>query len=519
MSANATKLTSASASETKVAAPKVFEVDVFWSMRSPYCYIALDRILEMQKTYNVKMNLRPVWPIAIWDPEFFNGIQYMKYRVPYQDMDTLRSAQSNNVPYKYPDPDPVLQEPNFGPVKPFKDQILIQRLTRTAVAAAEMGKGWDYLDEVSRMMWNGMVSRWDKANHLRDAINRAGIDGDGLINEVMNKNPDKYDALIERNHKLQESNLAAHTGVPNFVFNQEPFFGQDRMDQLLWRLKQHGLQAATETGLTAGIVSREKPATFVEAVGRINATPEFFDALAKQPDKGPTINLNLLRYRPRGDSKRYDLYGAVAGKEIVGVGGDIIFHGEAITDVQKIFEMSANWDGVAYAMYPRRAAYLQLQRDVDYQMAIPDRVAGTYERMLYLLSDGEAIYEATGSIENFHGNNTRVPFEEGNVVVSEFLRFKKPHGRKTYEKFAAAFAPMLNKTGGEVVLSVRAEMPIVSEEYWDHFVSFRFTSLEVMMDLYRSDDFQEINVHRIQGLDGTLAVVSRPQKVPAKLEN
>ena len=27
------------------------EVDVFWSMRSPYCYIALDRILEMQKKY------------------------------------------------------------------------------------------------------------------------------------------------------------------------------------------------------------------------------------------------------------------------------------------------------------------------------------------------------------------------------------------------------------------------------------------------------------------------------------
>ncbi|MBQ0818168.1 MAG: DsbA family protein [Methyloceanibacter sp.] len=39
------------------------EVDVYWSMRSPYCYIALDRILEMQKKYNVKMNLRPVWRI------------------------------------------------------------------------------------------------------------------------------------------------------------------------------------------------------------------------------------------------------------------------------------------------------------------------------------------------------------------------------------------------------------------------------------------------------------------------
>ena len=60
--------------------------------------------------------------------------------------------------------------------------------------------------------------------------------------------------------------------------------------------------------------------------------------------------------------------------------------------------------------------------------------------------------------------NARVAFEEGNVVVSEFLRFKKPDGRKACEKFAAAFQPMLEKAGGEVVLSVRAEMPIVSED-------------------------------------------------------
>ena len=272
----------------------------------------------------------------------------------------------------------------------------------------------------------------------------------------------------------------------------------------------------SKTSFPPGIVSKDEPKTFVEAVEKINATPAFFEALAKQPDNGPTINLNFLRYRPRRDSARYDLYGAVAGREIVGVGGDIILHADAITDVDKIFEISDKWDGVAYAMYPRRASYLQLQRDVDYQMALPDRVAGTYERMLYVLSDGEAIYDATGSIENFHKANTRVAFETGNVVVSEFLRFKKPDGRKAYEKFAEGFAPMLNEIGGEVVLSVRAEMPIVSEEYWDHFVSFRFPSLEAMQDLYRGDAFQEINVHRIEGLDCTLAVLGKPQKMPPK---
>jgi uncharacterized protein (DUF1330 family) len=78
---------------------------------------------------------------------------------------------------------------------------------------------------------------------------------------------------------------------------------------------------------------------------------------------------------------------------------------------------------------------------------------------------------------------------------------------------------MLTAIGGEVVLSVRAEMPIVSEDYWDHFVSFRFPSRKAMQDLYRRDAFQEINVHRIQGLDDTLAVLGKPQKMPPKPKN
>ena len=273
---------------------------------------------------------------------------------------------------------------------------------------------------------------------------------------------------------------------------------------------------AQASDLPPGIVSKDEPRTFLERVGKINATPAFFENLAAQPDHGPTINLNFLRFRPRGDSSTYDKYGAAAGAGIIGVGGDIVYHGEGITDMNKAFELSDEWDSVAYAMYPRRASYLQLQRDVDYQMAIPDRVAGTYERFLYVISDGEAIYDASSSITEFHENCTRADVTEEEVVISEFLRFKDPDGRNSYEKFAAAFQPMLESAGGEVVLSVRAEIPIVSEEYWDHFVSFKFPSIEALELLYQSGEFAEINADRIAALDGTLAVLSETQILPAK---
>ena len=140
-------------------------------------------------------------------------------------------------------------------------------------------------------------------------------------------------------------------------------------------------------------------------------------------------------------------------------------------------------------MYPSRGAYQQLQRDVDYQEGIKDRVAGTYERMLYVLSDGDAIYDTKGSITNYHKTNTRVPFDDGNVVVTEFLRFKKDGGRKEYEKFAKLFVPLLTQAGGEVVLSVRAELPIVSEEILG---SFRVIQIYV-----KKGDERPLSDHRI----------------------
>ena len=37
---------------------------------------------------------------------------------------------------------------------------------------------------------------------------------------------------------------------------------------------------------------------------------------------------------------------------------------------------------------------------------------------------------------------------------------------------------IIKEFGGKIILSVRAEMPVVSEEYWDHFVTFRYPSME-----------------------------------------
>ena len=73
-------------------------------------------------------------------------------------------------------------------------------------------------------------------------MERAGLDLGELDEEIQN-DPQHFVDAIERNQEALEA--AGHWGVPTMVFEGEPFFGQDRLDLLLWRLKSRGL---TERG-------------------------------------------------------------------------------------------------------------------------------------------------------------------------------------------------------------------------------------------------------------------------------
>ena len=107
------------------------------------------------------------------------------------------------------------------------------------VAAAEMGRGLQFLDEVSKVIWSGEVDDWHEGDYLADAARRAGLDPDALARTV-DAEADRLHAVIEESQVAQRA--AGHYGVPMIAFNGEPFFGQDRFDQFKWRLAQQGLQ-------------------------------------------------------------------------------------------------------------------------------------------------------------------------------------------------------------------------------------------------------------------------------------
>jgi len=210
-------------------------IDLFWSFRSPYSYLATPRLVEMQWDYDLTINVRPVYPLAVRSGEFFGQVNPMW--IPYLMRDTYRLSQMLGMPYRWPRPDPVVVDPSTRAATP--NQPYIHRLTRLGCAAAETRHGLDFLNEVSRTIWSGQIDNWHEGDHLAQASSRAGLDLAGLDAKIA-ADPDKYESIIQENQKTHAA--SGHWGVPTMAFQGEPFFGQDRLDVLLWRLKENGLQ-------------------------------------------------------------------------------------------------------------------------------------------------------------------------------------------------------------------------------------------------------------------------------------
>ena len=211
------------------------EVEVFWSFRSPYSYLATPRLAEIAATYDVDLEIRPVYPLAVRVDGFFKR-QDRRWPL-YVVRDAFRTAQMLGMPFGPPRPDPIVMDMTTGDVP--KEQPYIRRLTHLGQAAAEKGRGLPFICEVSRIVWGGDIAGWDQGEHLANAAARAGLVLADLEATIAAE-ADRLEAAIQASHARLET--AGHWGVPTFVFQDEPFFGQDRIEALLWRLRQHGLE-------------------------------------------------------------------------------------------------------------------------------------------------------------------------------------------------------------------------------------------------------------------------------------
>lgn len=223
------------------------EVDFYYSFRSPYSYLAIPQVEALVARYDLHFNMRIVRPIAVRIPGFFRQVNPLW--PPYLMRDTFRIAQRLGIPYAWPKPDPIVMDIASGEVA--ADQPYIYRISRLGMAAEEEGRGLAFVSAAARVIWSGEIENWHQGEHLALAAESAGLDL-AKLDEMIAWDSERYDATIGGNETAQLA--AGHWGVPLFVFKDEPFFGQDRIEDLVWRLRQHGL--SERPPLTSGAPCR-----------------------------------------------------------------------------------------------------------------------------------------------------------------------------------------------------------------------------------------------------------------------
>lgn len=210
-------------------------LDVFWSFRSPYSWLATARLVEIRRDYAVDFRFRPVRPLAMREPDFFerNRPQWM----PYLFRDIFREGERLGVVILPPRPDPIDMDMGTGKVAPAQPKM--ERLMRLALAAGAEGRGLDFAAAAGRRIWAGTLN-WHEDGHLDAAAREAGSSL-AALERVYAETSAALGAELAASEAEQ---LRHHWGVPLMVLDGEPFFGQDRLDSLVWRMDRLGLRRA-----------------------------------------------------------------------------------------------------------------------------------------------------------------------------------------------------------------------------------------------------------------------------------
>ncbi len=202
-------------------------VDVWYSLQSDYCYFLIDRLLFLAEK-EVEVVIRPVLGLVLRMPEACRNRSRMEQ--DYFLTDTKRTAAFLGLAHAYPDPSPIQFAPGSLWVAT-PEQPRIEGLYRLFVGANRAGKGLEFLDVVGRGLWNGAHPGWDRSDFLPDAMAAIGLDHDRVLGDT--DWPGANDELDANHHAMLAT---GHWGVPLMAHDGEPFYGQDRFDQLLWRL-------------------------------------------------------------------------------------------------------------------------------------------------------------------------------------------------------------------------------------------------------------------------------------------
>jgi 2-hydroxychromene-2-carboxylate isomerase len=192
-------------------------------------------MLELKEKYEIDINFKVVYPLAIRKPEFFDkkGLPYFLALSLDANKKARRLGMSFTTKLK---PDPIVQNTVTGKIA--KNQPYIFDICHLGQMAEIKGVGIEFAFEVSSLIFGG-VENWNSDENLSNAAKKVGLD---LIQlrESVTVHEDKIIEQIKQNQVDQLN--AGHHGVPLTVIRGKYFFGQDQFEKIMEILKENGLK-------------------------------------------------------------------------------------------------------------------------------------------------------------------------------------------------------------------------------------------------------------------------------------
>ena len=204
-------------------------IDFYFSYRSPYSYLILPRMLKLKNEYNLDINFKIVYPLAIRMPEWFKN-KNIFFFVPFI-MDFKKKAKKLNIPLNMPiKPDPIRQNTITGKIS--SHQPYIFDVCHMGQVMSNRGKGIEFAFELSTLIWS--VKNWNNDSLLEKVFAEFGEDLYEVRKTAMKDEPRIIDEI---KNNQEDQKIAGHHGVPLNVYKGKYYFGQDDpFDELIEEL-------------------------------------------------------------------------------------------------------------------------------------------------------------------------------------------------------------------------------------------------------------------------------------------
>ena len=188
-------------------------LDYYFATPSPWSYLATPRIIELEKKYELKINWKPCNIMEIFAK---NGTAAVKDRPQPVQLNRLTELKRWSEYLAMP----LTIKPKFFPVDPTLSQKIIIAVQNNNINPS------DITFSFMKAVW---AEEKDISNEetIKEICKESNLDFSSIIEQA--KSDEVNNQYIKNKEEAIQNNV---WGAPTFIYNNELFWGQDRIEFL-----------------------------------------------------------------------------------------------------------------------------------------------------------------------------------------------------------------------------------------------------------------------------------------------